>query len=482
MCWHSVSVQELGQELGQLPFPVRVSGVAGDPDQPQPSGRRLQQESERPSGNEVAERRQCLLHLVGLLLAFAIILYLGIRGKPLWITMGLATVILLLSAGRDLPATAALAARTAVAPGTMDLVGIVALITVLAFTLREFGLLGHMSQGLTATLRSDRLAFALIPGLLGCLPVPGGAGISAPMIDGLGENLGLERAQRAAANVIFRHAWFLVLPLEPALVLSAHLANVELRRMIAFQWPLTAVMLATGAFLFLRQNGKEARQSPMGGELTGRGGPTGHGKAIGHGELNGRRELKRLLVNTAPILVSLFLFLALDIPLILSLAAGAGVGCLLAWRKGTFSWAVLARSPDWSLIGATELIMIFAGLVSHSTALSTLVGGIAGSDYPLAAFLLIPAVLGLLTANPTAGVAIAFPVLWPLLPAGANPLIYSSLVFCLTFLTYLVSPLHMCLVLTNRYFAVHPGPVYRYLLPSAAVTTVVTLVLFLANR
>lgn len=399
------------------------------------------------------------MQLVGLLAAFAVVVYLGTRRTPLWITMAVATGVLLLFMGHDLPAALAVAARTAVAPSTLDLVGIVGLITVLASTMRDFGFLDDLSEGLTGTLRSERLAFALIPGLLGCLPVPGGAGISAPMVDGLGQRLGLSRAQRAAANLMFRHAWFFVFPLEPALILSCRLAGVELPQLVAFQWPLTAVTLASCGLLFLRNRGAPGKPSQP-----------------------WRQEVARLARSAAPIAASLLPFLAFGVPLTLSLVLGVAAGGVLAQRRGTFSWAAVARSPDWSLIGATELIMVFAGTVSGSPGLARLVQGLAGTSYPLVAFFLLPAVLGFLTANPAAGVGIAFPLLWPLLPEGTNLLAYGCLVFSLTFQAYLVSPLHMCVVLSNRYFGVTLGQSYRYVLPATAATAIATLVLFFLSR
>lgn len=367
------------------------------------------------------------------------------------------SVLLLWSEAR--PGTAlAVAGRAAVDPATLELVVTVGLITLLAGLLRNFGLLAPMSRSLAGTLRSDRLAFTLVPGILGCLPVPGGAGMSAPMVDGLGDTLGLSRPRKAAANILLRHAWFFVFPFSPPLILAAHLSGVTVSSIIGRQWPLAILAVLTATLLFL--SGRAAGQTPYGAW---------------------RGEAREFLITASPILVSVALFLAAGVRLPLALAAGVLLAGLVARQRHSFAWKLVRASVDWEMPLATEIIMVFAALVREAPGLGGVIAS-ASSGSVLPAIMVTSALAGFLTANPVAGLGIAMPALLPLVPGGHDLGAYACLIFGLTYQAYLVSPLHMCLVLTNRYFDVSLGRTYRHLLPAVMVNALGVLLLFFFTR
>ena len=398
------------------------------------------------------------METVGLAAAFLVIIVLAAFRVRLWITVASGTLVLLLaSAGRPVPALV-VAGRAAVDPATLELVLTVAFITLLAGMLRNFGLLAPMSRALAGTLRSDRLAFILVPGILGCLPVPGGAGMSAPMVDGLGDTLGLSRPRKAAANVLLRHAWFFVFPFSPSLILAAHLSGVSVSSIISRQWALTALAVLAPTLMFLRgPNGDRARYGPW------------------------RQEAREFLITASPIFVSIALFLGAGVRLPLALGAGAILAGLVARRRRAFAWKLVRSSLDWEMPLATEIIMVFAALVRETSGLGRLIAS-ASSGSVLPAIMATSVLAGFLTANPVAGLGIAMPTLLSLVPPAEDLLAYVCLIFGLTFQAYLVSPLHMCLVLTSRYFDVSLGHVYRYLLPGVAVNVVGLLLLFFSTR
>lgn len=399
-----------------------------------------------------------LLEAIALGLAFGIILLLGNLRVPLWFTMAMATVTVLLGSVNRRGALV-VAARASLALDTWELVATVALITLLAGILKNFGLVEPLSRGLAGTLRSPRLAFALIPGLLGCLPVPGGAGISAPMVDKLGQRLGFSPARIAAANLLFRHAWYFVFPFGPSLILAARLGQAEVARLISLQWPVTVLtLLALEAFFWGRPGPQADAPRPW------------------------REDAKELFLFASPVALGVLLFLAFRVPLPLSLLAGTAVGCGIAWRRRSFSWRLLAQSLDWELTLATELILIFAALIRASPVVTVLASRLPHLLTPTVTFLILPLLLGFVMANPVAAVGVGLPLLLPLRPAEHNPLAYVCLVYGLAFESYLLSPLHMCLVQTNRYYGVRASQVYPYLLPSVAITVAGILGLFFWNR
>ncbi len=96
-----------------------------------------------------------------------------------------------------------------------------------------------------------RSLLALSPALMGLLPMPGGALLSAPVVEKGGE--GVEREIKVTLNVWFRHLLILIYPLSPALIASAKIAELGVYRAIFYLLPGLALALLLGYIFFLRK-------------------------------------------------------------------------------------------------------------------------------------------------------------------------------------------------------------------------------------
>ncbi len=76
---------------------------------------------------------------------------------------------------------------------------------------------------------------------------------------------------------------------------------------------------------------------------------------------------------------------------------------------------------------------------------------------------LVSFTVAFLTGVNTAYIAIAFPVLLPLIQHLPNYFYLSLYIYVIGYAGILVSPLHLCLVLTNEYFEAPLLEVYRYM-------------------
>jgi hypothetical protein len=81
--------------------------------------------------------------------------------------------------------------------------------------------------------------------------------------------------------------------------------------------------------------------------------------------------------------------------------------------------------------------------------------------------LTIPPVLGFLVGSPLGGIAISTPMLAGTLNFMPNT---AALLYIAAYLGYLGAPTHLCLVLTADYFKCSLGRLYRYMLPSLAIS------------
>jgi hypothetical protein len=93
--------------------------------------------------------------------------------------------------------------------------------------------------------------------------------------------------------------------------------------------------------------------------------------------------------------------------------------------------------------------------------------------------ILVPFVVGLVTGVTIAPIAIGFPVLIPLFQNDPGFLNYTVLAFGSGISGELLSPFHLCLILTKDYFRADLKGVYRFIWIPAASIVVVALLIFL---
>lgn len=386
-----------------------------------------------------------MLQFAGVAVAFGLILVLVNRKVHMVYAMGAACLALGLTSQLGVMGAAGVAWRYASAWSTVELALTVAMIGLLARLMQEFELLGRMVDALVKLLRSTRAALVAVPGLIGLLPVLGGAVISAPLVDRLADRLDYSAERRAAINLVFRHTWFFVYPFGPSLILASQLTGLSVQRMAAYQWPMMVVSAAVGYLSLLRAGRPEpAATEPW----------------------NPMRDLPAFLLNGGPLLLSLALAMAFGLPLYLALLGGIALAAMLGSGHRRFTLATFRRGIDWRLMASMLLIMSFRGLIQEGGVAQRLVAAIAANGWPTAVFfVVIPLLVGLVSASQSTSIAICFPLLLPMLKQGDPLLPYVSLMFIATFLAYFGSPLHMCQVLTLEHFKCRLGRVYRMYWP-----------------
>jgi integral membrane protein (TIGR00529 family) len=390
-----------------------------------------------------------VLDLLKLLAVLALIIVL------LRLRWNLGLVLLLASAASGLlfgraPADLALdALGAAIDPLTLRLVAIVLLIMFFGEILRSTLQMEGLIRSLGDLFLDRRWLLALIPMLIGLLPMVGGAMFSAPMVQEASQGLELSRERRTFANYWFRHALETVFPLYPSLVLAASLMGVSTRTLTLTQWPLFLAALA-GGILFA---------------LLGIGRP----KATGGGRPAAGDTFLLLAKSIWPIALVLGLALLLGMDLILSLLSTVAV-LIIVHRLGPRRlWAVVRKVPLGSalvLFGA----MIFRRVLETSSAVEVASQALAGSGIPVAVTVFaVPMLAGLLTGLAVAAFAIGFPLVLPLCGPDLVGSGYGLLAYAGGFVGLMLSPVHLCLALTRVYFKAEWGGVYRRLIPAALI-------------
>jgi integral membrane protein (TIGR00529 family) len=105
-------------------------------------------------------------------------------------------------------------------PKTLSIAGIVSLILILSNSMEIAGQMQRLLGSFRGLVSSPRLNLAILPALIGLLPMPGGAAFSAPMVKELGTQSKLSGAQLSFVNYWFRHIWEHWWPLYPGILLT----------------------------------------------------------------------------------------------------------------------------------------------------------------------------------------------------------------------------------------------------------------------
>ena len=90
--------------------------------------------------------------------------------------------------------------------------------------------------------------------------------------------------------------------------------------------------------------------------------------------------------------------------------------------------------------------------------------------------IIIPLILGVLTGYNLGAVALSYPILVPLFPSDISFIIlvgFTSLIFISSLVGYLISPIHLCNVLSSDYLKTDITRMYKMYIPAALVMLIV---------
>lgn len=319
------------------------------------------------------------------------------------------------------------------------------------------GVVYRLGESLSRLFRSSLLSITMVPGLIGLLPVPGGALMSAPIVDSLGSKTGLSRGRRLFVNVWYRHVIVYVYPLSSVVILASAVTSVNLWLLVLSQVPIAVFMFLVGL--------------PLAGLRPER--------------IVGGISWGLLARDFAPIALAIVFALILA-PLDVLLGAervSVAAGVLLSIVVFIFIHKVKAADVLRSLrdkriyeiaVISVEVMALRAFFLSVD--LGPIVGVLksAGVDGPLLAMVL-PIVFSTISGHPTAGIAIAAPIVGSAL--GMSPstafLIYAS-----AFIGYIASPLHLCYIYTAQYYNTSIIEGYKYMIPATLASLIAAFIIF----
>lgn len=346
---------------------------------------------------------------------------------------------------------------------TLVLVSVVTLILILSSSMERLGQMEELLGRFRKWASGSRWGMVMFPALIGLLPMPGGAYFSAPMLDAFDPEGKLDGALKSFLNYWFRHVWEYWWPLYPGVLLTCHIAGLELWRYIVVSVPMTALAVLGGLPHLLRV--------PRTVWADGSGGATVRDRS-------GWRPLVPILLAILPgVGFGLFLQLLGDmqirthLPRETGLLAGLVAGVVWAWwDKGVRAEDLRSILLDgklprmWMILAG---VFAFKGVIEEGGAAQAVGVALLEMEVPLFwVAVSLPMIVGAISGLTIAFVGACFPILVTLIQAAGGSqteLPLMVLAFASGFTGTLMTPLHLCLILSNEYFQAGWTAVYRRL-------------------
>lgn len=356
--------------------------------------------------------------------------------------------------------------QTLTDPVTIKLFFALTLIRVLEIILRERQVLMKMTISARSLLKKKRFVIISMPALIGLLPSLGGAYFSAPMVDESTKDLKMSQEEKGFINYWFRHPWECILPLYPGILLASAISGMELRSFILANLTYAVLIFATG-FMFSMRG--------ITGEFGAYKQDFFESSSVDAKPLE--PKLSHPYWSFFPLILILFLVIVMDVELHYSL----GITILLLLIFYRYKSADIFRIFKYGFaIEVVVLIfgtMLFKMTMDNSGAVGQLSRFFYELEMPVLPILVIlPFITGLLTGITVGFVSSTFPLLLSI--SGGAHLNEMTLAFAAGFVGVLLSPVHLCLVLTREYFKADMGGIYRKIIPGCMIVLASAMVLY----
>ncbi len=293
---------------------------------------------------------------------------------------------------------------------------------------------------------------ALSPAIMGLLPMPGGALLSAPILEKGGE--GVADDLKSVINNWFRHLFVMIYPLSSALIASAKISNLNLYTAALSLLPVFAFALFLGYIFFIRKV---------------------HGNII----YSSSFSLKKLLIPLCIILIAPFLdfilkkIFAFHVKEIATLI-GVSTAFILSWRLSRTKLnlkEISKKMKPWNF----SLIILGMFIFLHIFQSSNVADLIASIPLPPATLCVVAGfILGFATGRVLLPASIILPVY--LATSVISPFAF-AIIYTSIFFGYIISPVHPCVCVTIEYFNVPLKKFFKLLAAPTFIIFVITLLI-----
>lgn len=334
-------------------------------------------------------------------------------------------------------------------------------IGILANILKSYGILNKVVKALEKLIPSKKMLIVMFPALMGLLPVPGGAFLSAPFVDSLGNDMNLPGEKKATSNLYFRHIAMFILPYNSTmLAIASALPEISIYKLIGLNLPFMLTLLF-GAFFFYVKSAPSAVSE-------------GSGFHLG--------ALKDVIVNLSPIYMAIVFNTVFDLDMYISLMLCILLTVFLIGKDKSNYIRTIVKGFSIDTFIMLAGVYFMQNIILNLDYVMASVGGIL-SGHSILGFMLIVPMVGLAFGLSTGMNLVPMGILLPFV-AGMNlpvmtQTVYAMYILVWSFLGYYFSPFHLCQLLSIKYLGCDTKKVYREHLKMMPVLCIAITAIFL---
>ncbi len=387
-----------------------------------------------------------MLPLIGVIISFFTVVILLSMKKSLGAAMFLGSLIVGLSSTNNLSENIGGLIPTLIAgiidPIAIELIILVSLVAIFGFLMKELKLLNDLIDVARHYLSSIFFIITAIPSMIGVLPMPGGAVFSAPIIEPIGDQLKMSRARITSLNIYYRHLWYFIFPYMPSMIIASSLSDINVMTIALMHIPIVGIMIVIG-WLYYNNDKKKVIQ-----------------KNINENDKIGEVKLMDAIKVLLPFIIVLIPPLILDMSFVYALLVA--IIYIILLRRDLFKWQYLLDGMNLQLTVGVAGIMVFKAFIEGSEGVMILTEILINFGIPLFLLaLVIPFIAGLLTGNHTGAIGISYPILLTLFTDSSMYLLWHMIIFSSSYFGYVLSPFHLCNLMTVKYFNISLDKYYR---------------------
>lgn len=400
-------------------------------------------------------------YLIRIFVSLALILVLNKVSRKLMLSMVGGTLLLAIWCGHGLHDIAKITVNHVMSDNTFFLMIVVMQVIWLSSQMSKTGSMRNLVESVKGLLPL-RVTMALLPAVIGLLPMPGGAIFSAPLVDDADEKKELSPVLKTQINYWFRHLWEYWWPLYPGVILAIQLTGLSELIFVALGLPLSILSVSAGYFFLLRK--------------------IPHQKARKSSDGNWFRLLK--ILSPIFILIGVYIVTTFLTRFIFAIESRLPAAVEILLRAKYFpmivgigaaqiylQFLVPLNRKNWKEIFLTSSTFNLAVTVLAVT----VYGAFVQSDLPqggklmevvreelmsfgipiITVIMAVPFIAGMTTGLAIGMVGASFPVVMGLI--GDNPAIRellstTLLAYAMGYMGMILSPVHVCLIVTNKHF------------------------------
>ncbi len=391
--------------------------------------------------------------IIGFIISYIVLLILAVRGFKVYTVIGGMILSYIVVSSTPLQSVKAL-----VKLGEWNDLRVFIYIffsMLLAGMMRETGLLDKMVESLSAS--SCKLALTGVPSLIGLMPMPGGALVSAIALrKKYLEEAHLSPEDSTYLNYWFRHLWVPSWPLFQSVVITASVLYISPLRIVYHTWPGTIAAIVGGVLISYPILRNVSCPGLEGGLIV-------------------------FLASISP-LISLVILFFTGIPMLYALIL-VNLIFIIIWRP---SKLMLIKALQLATRPTIHLVL-FESLYFKNLLLGTGIGPAmkywasqAGIN-PYILVFTVPFILGLAAGGENFFASTAMPALVSyFIKGGSFDWELISIAYLGGYLGVMGSPVHLCLALTLDYFHARTGPVLAKVYSTIVIGVIVGLAIIIS--